>query len=61
MGHRIVVEGSHVRPGGGANPLVDGGAEAGVAGILNDARTWSGAVAAYQTLAAVIDNHHFEI
>ena len=41
MGHRIVVQGGQIRRGGGAKPLVDGRAEAGVARIFDHARARS--------------------
>ena len=61
MRHGIVVEGGDKGGSGGANPLVDGRAEACVARILNHARARPRAIPAYQAVAAIVDDHHFEI
>src|ERR1017187_3160568 len=61
MSHGIVVEGGDIGRRGSAPALVDGRAETGIVRILNHARARRGAIAAYQALAAIVDDHHFEI
>jgi hypothetical protein len=61
VGDGVVIKGGDVGGGGGADALVDGGSEARVGGVFDDARTGGGTVAAYQASATVIDDQHFEI
>ena len=65
MGLGVVIQGRHVGRRGSREPLVDGGAEAGVLPVLDDAhraRSAPGdAVAPHQSLAAVVYDDHFEI
>ena len=61
MRHGIIVKGGEIGRGGSLKSLVDGGPVTAVAGIFDYAGAVRYAVAAHQTLAAVIDNDHFEV
>ncbi len=59
IGNRIVIERREIRSFGQVKPLVDGGSEAGVAGIRDDAHTR--AAGRGEAGAAVVDYDHFKL
>src|SRR5471030_2064855 len=61
MSHGVVIQGSEIWSGRCAEALVDVGAEAVVALVLDDTRSAARLVAAHQALAAVVYDDHFEI
>src|SRR6185436_19058511 len=61
VGRRIVVQGGDVRRVRSGHALIDGSAEAGIGGILDDSRSRRRSVPPHKSLPAVVYYDHFKV